>query len=227
MTANVRPGVFFETPQGLPRGPHQLSREEVAFAQRQRLLVAFTELLADRGYGKLRVADLTKRAGVSNDSFYALFASKEECAGAAYWQFVKVIVRMANDAGLAHSVTWREHIQASVEGYLGALAADPVVARAFQLESETIGGKVRKQRRDVAAWFAQERLTAQERLRKTDPALRYRPLSSHLAAVLGMREVACDLLESSKEPDFEEMIPELVDWVVTAWYDNAPDEGGS
>jgi len=38
-----------------------------------------------------------------------------------------------------------------------------------------------------------------------------------------MRQVACDLLESAKEPDFEKMIPELVDWVVTAWYDHEPD----
>jgi AcrR family transcriptional regulator len=222
MTANVRPGVFFETPPGLPRGPHQLPREQVEFAQRQRLLMAFTELLADRGYAKLRIADITKRAGVSNDSFYALFASKEDCACAAYDRFVKVIVRMANKAGLAESETWREYIQASVAGYLGALVADPVVARAFQLEMDSIGGKARDRRRETAAWFAEERLSAQERLRKTDPLLKRRPLSSHLAAVLGMREVACDLLSLSREPDFNSMVPELVDWVVTAWYDTEP-----
>jgi AcrR family transcriptional regulator len=222
MTASVRPGVFFDTPPGLPRGPHQLSREEVEFAQRQRLLMAFTELLADRGYANLRIADLTKRAGVSNDSFYALFASKEDCVCAAYKRFVKVIVRMANDAGLSESQTWREYIHASVAGYLGALSADPVVARAFQLEIDVIGGKAREDRRNVAAWFAEERLKAQERLRKTDPHLKRRPVSSHLAAVLGMREVACDLLGSSQEPDFNKMVPELVDWVVAAWYGEEP-----
>ncbi len=222
MTANVRAGVFFDVPTGLPRGPHQLSREEVASAQRQRLLIAFTELLADRGYANLRIVDITKRAAVSNDTFYALFASKEDCACAAYGRFVKVIVQMADAAGLASSTTWREYIQASVEGYIGALAADPVVARAFQFEMDVIGGKARERRRGVAAAFAQGRLDAQERLRKSDPLLLCRPLTSHLAAVLGMREVACDLLAESGEPNFLETIPELVDWVVTAWYGEPP-----
>src|ERR1700733_3671851 len=101
MTDRVRPGVFFERPAGIPRGPHQLSRDDVRRAQRQRLLMAFTELLADRGYLNVRIGDLTKRAAVSNDSFYELFASKEECACSAYGRFVKGIARLANDAGLA------------------------------------------------------------------------------------------------------------------------------
>jgi AcrR family transcriptional regulator len=222
MTATVRPGVFFKVPATLPRGPHQLSRDDVAWAQRQRLLIAFTELLADRGYGKLRIGDLTKRAAVSNKTFYELFETKEMCACAAYSRFVKVIVRMAREAGLETSVTWRGYIQASVEGYLGALAADPVVARAFQLEIDLIGGQARELRRSVAARFAVERLQKQEVARKTDPQLRKRPFSSHLAAVLGMREIACDLLAGSDDPDFMAMVPELVDWVVTAWYDEPP-----
>jgi AcrR family transcriptional regulator len=222
MTATVRPGVFFKVPATLPRGPHQLSRDDVEWAQRQRLLIAFTELLADRGYERLRIGDITKRAAVSNKTFYELFETKEMCACAAYERFVKVIVRMALDAGLETSTTWRGYIQASVEGYLGALAADPVVARAFQFEMDLIGGEAREQRRSTAAWFAAERLNKQESLRSVDPQLKQRPLSSHLAAVLGMREVACDVLAESKEPDFLEMVPELVDWVVSAWYDEPP-----
>jgi hypothetical protein len=60
-------------------------------------------------------------------------------------------------------------------------------------------------------------------MRKGDALLRRRPLSSHLAAILGMRELTCDALEVSPEPDFTRMIPELVDWVVAAWYDGEPD----
>jgi AcrR family transcriptional regulator len=225
MTGNVRPGVFFDLPVGLPRGPHQLPREQVQYAQRQRLLMAFTELLADRGYSKLRIADLTKRAAVSNESFYQIFASKEDCACAAYDRFVKGIVRMANTAGLATSKTWREYIQASVEGYVGALMADPVVARALHLEIDGIGGAARERRRNAAQWFAEERHRTQEKMRKTDPLLKRRPVSSHLAAVYGMRQVTCDVLEASPEPDFERMIPELVDWVVTAWYEREPSLG--
>jgi AcrR family transcriptional regulator len=216
--ARVQPGVFFEVPESLPRGPHRLSREQVCSAQRERLLIAFTELLAEGGYASLRIGDLTKRAAVSNDAFYKLFASKEDCGCAAYERFVSGIVRIALEAGLARSRTWREYVQASVDGYLGALSADPVAARAFQLEMSCIGPKARERRRSAAAWFADERLKAQEQLRKTDPGLRARSLDAHLAAVLGMRELAGEALEAWGTPDFARLAPELVDWVVAAWY---------
>jgi hypothetical protein len=95
MTAHVRPGVFFDVPAALPRGRHQLSRGQVRDAQRQRLMIAFTELLADRGYAGVRI---------------------------------------------------------------------------------------------------------------------------HLASVYGVRDLACDALEGSKEPNFSELTPEVVDWIVAAWY---------
>jgi len=87
MTARVRPGVFFDPPADLPRGRHQLSRQQVQDAQRVRLMVAFTELLADRGYAGVRIGDIASRATVSSQSFYELFASKEACAVAAAAHF--------------------------------------------------------------------------------------------------------------------------------------------
>ena len=115
---------------------------------RLRFQASSTELLADRGYAKLRIVDITKRAAVSNNTFYELFASKEDCACAAYDHFVEVIVRKAYGAGLSTSKTWREFIQASVDGYFNALMADPVVARAFQLEMDAIGPKARQRRKE-------------------------------------------------------------------------------
>jgi hypothetical protein len=103
--------------------------------------------------------------------------------------------------------------------------ADPVVARALHLEIDGIGRAARERRRNAAQWFAEERHRTQEKMRKTDPLLKRRPVSSHLAAVYGMRQVTCDVLEASPEPDFKKMIPELVDWVVTAWYERAPSLG--
>ena len=50
----VRDGVFFTLPEALPRGRHKLTREQVTDAQRERLLAAVTELLAGRGYRRLR-----------------------------------------------------------------------------------------------------------------------------------------------------------------------------
>jgi len=218
MTAHVQPGVFFELPPALPRGRHQLSRGQVRDAQRLRLMIAFTELLADRGYTGVRIGDIAKRAGVSNDAFYDLFANKEDCARVSYERFIGVILRKAYGAGLTTSKTWREFIEATVDGYFGTLEADPVAARAFQLELDAIGATARQGRRSALSRFAEVRVQAQEELRKTDPLLKKQPFSVHLASVYGVRQLACDALEISSEPDFHELTRELVDWIVGAWY---------
>jgi AcrR family transcriptional regulator len=226
MTAHVKPGVFFDQPDALPRGPHQLPREQVQNAQRQRLMMAFTELLADRGYPGVRIIDIAKRAGVSNDAFYDVFTNKEACACAAHDRFVEVLGSAAYGAVVGESKTWREFVQASVSGYLHALEADPVVARAFQLEMDGIGVTARQRRRNALVAFAEVRLRAQEQLRKTDPLLKQHPLIVHLGSVYAVRQLACDALEAEREPDFAKLVPDLVNWIVAAWYGDGSDGDG-
>jgi AcrR family transcriptional regulator len=222
MTARVKAGVFFEQPPALPRGPHQLPREEVQNAQRQRLMMAFTELLADRGYPGVRIIDIAKRAGVSNDAFYDVFANKEACASAAHDHFVAVLERESYRGFAGTSTTWREFVQSSVSGYLDTITADPVVARAFHLEMDAIGATARQRRKNALMRFAEMRMREQERLRKTDPELKPHPLIVHLGSVYAIRQLACDMLEAESEPNFSELIPELVDWIVAASYGAEP-----
>jgi len=209
--------VFFDPPADLPRGRHQLSRQQVQDAQRVRLMVAFTELLADRGYAGVRIGDIASRATVSSQSFYELFASKEACALAAYDHFVELLARHA-PIDLASSESWRDYIQAVLRGFFGALAADPVVARAFMLEIDGAGATARERRREAVARLAEVSVFAQETLRKKDPLLKRRSFSVHLALLYGVRQLTCDLLETTESPDFEELIPALLDWIVTGWY---------
>ena len=53
--------VLARCPEALPRGRHQLTREQVRDAQRERLLAAVTELLAARGYRGFGVGDIASR----------------------------------------------------------------------------------------------------------------------------------------------------------------------
>ena len=48
--------------RALPRGPHQLSRDEVRRSQRERLLEAMTEAVAEKGYANTVVADVVARS---------------------------------------------------------------------------------------------------------------------------------------------------------------------
>src|SRR5687768_9673813 len=119
----------------LPRGPHRLSREEVAGSQRARLLAAFTELLAERGYAGVTIGELAARASVSRGAFYELFEEKEACLLAAYDAWASELVgEMTRD--VADDTPWEGFIGSALGGYLGALERDPVAARAFIVEMD-------------------------------------------------------------------------------------------
>src|SRR3546814_19017166 len=63
----------------LPRGRHKLSRDQVEESQRLRLILALAEALAEHGYAGTPVAAVLDRAGVSRQTFYALYENKLHC----------------------------------------------------------------------------------------------------------------------------------------------------
>ena len=71
------------TAEQLPRGRHGIPREEVLASQRGRMLVAMTEAVAERGFAKVTVADVIRRAGVSRETFYQHFSDKDDAFLAA------------------------------------------------------------------------------------------------------------------------------------------------
>jgi AcrR family transcriptional regulator len=217
-----RAAVFFELPEALPRGHHGLSREQVRDIQRERVLRAFMELLAEGGYAKLRIANVCERAGVSHATFYALFTAKEDCACAAYDRFIEVVWRRAAFAGVATSTTWRGFMEASLGGYFDVLAADPLVAQGFHLEMHAIGPEAGQRQAKALRGFAIGRMRAERRLRKIDPLLKERPFSVHLGSVHVVRALAREALEATPEPDFNPLRSELVDWFVASWYGEEP-----
>jgi AcrR family transcriptional regulator len=71
-------------PSRLPRGPHSLTREQVASNQRLRVGMAMLEAVGESGYVATTVADVVARAGVSRKAFYQHFTNKEDCFLATY-----------------------------------------------------------------------------------------------------------------------------------------------
>lgn len=76
----------------LPRGRHELSRDDVLTAQRERLMIATTELMADSGYQGVGVRQIAKRARISPAAFYECFPDKDACVFAAYGRFIEVLL---------------------------------------------------------------------------------------------------------------------------------------
>src|SRR3954449_12955514 len=103
-------------------------------AQRARLLEGMTQAVAEKGYAAATVADAVRAARVSRGTFYALFASKEECFVEAYRHGTDVLVERIRAAVRAEQGDWVARMRAALRAYLGTLADEPRFARAHLVE---------------------------------------------------------------------------------------------
>ncbi|MGX1812090.1 TetR/AcrR family transcriptional regulator [Nocardia sp. NPDC055321] len=139
----------------LPRGPHRLTREEVAQSQRGRLYIAALDAVAEHGYRALTVADLVSRAKISRRTFYELFDSKEACFAAAFEVLVEVATgALTESVSATEQLDWRELVRTSLTTYLRLLAAEPAAARTLHVEAPLAGAAFADYRRRLMTVFA-------------------------------------------------------------------------
>lgn len=205
----IAEGVFFTTPPRLPRGRHDLSREQVAGQQHERLMIAATELMAERGYAAIVVKDIAARARLSLAAFYGCFSGKDECVFAAYERFIAVLVERMVTAVDAQT-EWDATVVAAVSAYVDTLASDLVVARAFQVEMDALGRPAREQRRAALAGLA---ALIRERREDAFPDAEPLPESAYVAAVYGVRQLVSDRLDEEASPDLASLVPEMSAWM--------------
>jgi AcrR family transcriptional regulator len=137
--------------RALPRGPHGLSRDEVARSQRLRLLTAMTDAVAEKGFAKTVVADVVARSGVSRATFYTMFRDKEDCFQAAY-EMNAALVAEVLEAGLEEMRNDArsgplEKLERVLGLYIDTLASAPGLARVFLVEVYAAGPQAIAQRR--------------------------------------------------------------------------------
>jgi AcrR family transcriptional regulator len=121
-----------------PRGRHRLPPEVIARSQRERLLEAAVRVVAEKGYGATTVADLTREAGISRTTFYAMFEDKEACFLAAYDTVADALVRRIAKAYEAEE-RWPERARAGLAALLDALAEEPAIARLAMVDVGAAG----------------------------------------------------------------------------------------
>jgi AcrR family transcriptional regulator len=134
-------------------GGHELRREVVVHHQRERILAAVVELVAEKGYRKVSVAAIVKRAGTARLKFYDLFGSKQDAFLAAY------------DAGLEQASAWvaealagagdspAERVDAGIGALLEFLDERPELARAVVVEAPSLGPAMGDRREATLAAF--------------------------------------------------------------------------
>lgn len=145
----------------LPRGRHGLSREEVAGAQRERIIHGMAAAMAEEGYVGTSVTSILKRAGVSRQTFYEQFASKEACFTATYAWAAETIMRetarAAEDggAGGAPPADRDVAIDRMLAFYLRGLSSAPAFARVLLIETYAAGPSALENRVALQRRFAE------------------------------------------------------------------------
>jgi AcrR family transcriptional regulator len=122
----------------LPRGRHGLPPAFVKRHQRMRILEAVLAVSAEHGFEATSVRDLIAAAGLSHQTFYQHFASKEDAWSAAFDQaFVELFAAAWYAAAPQRSGA--DKVTAAVSACLNHLAAEPQRARLLLVDAPSAG----------------------------------------------------------------------------------------
>ena len=135
-------------------GGHELRREVVVHHQRERILGAVVDLVAESGYRALTVATLLKRAGISKLKFYELFHSKQDAFLAAYDAGLADAAGQVREALAAAGDSPAERVDTGIAALLGFLDERPALARAAVLEAPSLGPAMGERRQATIDAFA-------------------------------------------------------------------------
>lgn len=125
----------------LPAGRHGLPREFIVQNQRERIVTALVDTVAERGYNATTVANITKAASVSRRTFYEHFADKEACFLAAY-EMVADHIATAMRAAAESFEEWPQQVRAALATMLRFLSGEPELARICMIEPVAAGGEI-------------------------------------------------------------------------------------
>lgn len=117
----------------LPRGRHNLTPEYVAQNQRERLLAAVAECVADVGYEEMTVSLVSSRASVSKSDYYKRFEGKDDCFAAAYDDNME---RLRERISLAYESNkeWPLRVRDALAALLDFLDTEPKRAKLLLVE---------------------------------------------------------------------------------------------
>ncbi len=123
----------------MPPGRHLVPRDFVAQNQRERMLLATAELVAERGYQKTTIELIAKTARVALTTFYEQFSNKEECFLAAFDETVEAAAEVFGEL-LDEEQPWPEQISRGIEIFLEMIATEQARARLCIVEAQAAGG---------------------------------------------------------------------------------------
>lgn len=129
----------------LPRGRHRLTRDEVVSSQRGRMCCAMADAMTEAGYVGTSVADILRRAGVSRESFYQQFSSKQSCFQATF-EVATTVLLGALEGVPPDGGSPVARFDTLLGVYLDALSDHPALARVLLIEVYAAGPEALERR---------------------------------------------------------------------------------
>ncbi|HWG28351.1 TetR/AcrR family transcriptional regulator [Actinospica sp.] len=168
--------------------------DEAATPFRQRLIDGLAVSIRERGYRETTIADVVRHARTSRRTFYAEFASKDECYVALLYT-TNEKMRRRIEAAVDAKAPWQRQVSQAVEAYIGAVASDPAIMLSWIRELPALGTVARTVQREAIDAMTELllRLSDTEEFRRSGAG----PLSRPLALLLlgGIRELTATTVE--------------------------------
>jgi AcrR family transcriptional regulator len=141
--------------RGLARGRHgSVSRSLVVHSQRERILDAVANLVAQDGYAALTVEGIAERAAVSLQAFYEHFAGKEDAFLVAYELGHAKSLSIVERA-YAAQVDWRLGVREGISALLDFLASEPAFAHLALVDALTATRRTAERATDGVAAYGE------------------------------------------------------------------------
>jgi AcrR family transcriptional regulator len=181
-----------------PRGP-------VAATQRERILAATEQLIAERGCSGTTIGAIVKLAKVSSVTFYEHFEDKEACFVAAFERVVEETRAQLREA-VSVELPWEEQVREGIATLLAMVAAKPARARMCLVEVP-MGGSALRARYEAAF----DAVAAKLREGRALPTAAGLPETLEEATVGGLAWLLRERLELERGRGVQELLPRMIE----------------
>jgi AcrR family transcriptional regulator len=122
----------------LPPGRHLVPHDFVVQNQRERMLLATAELVAERGYRRTTIELIARTARVALTTFYEHFESKEECFLAAFDENLDAAAEVFAEL-VDPELDWTDQVSTGLEVFLEMVATETPRATLCLVEAQAAG----------------------------------------------------------------------------------------